>query len=139
MADSSSSNNGRFKLKPYVDSVIRGHHIYKAVWTPYIGEKLSLELEHGTSHDFYATTVKKDGLVVGRVPRQLSKLFWTFLSNGGQISSEVTGRREVGGWRFHALTKFRERMNSWINSRSHSTKYAHVNLYVIKLYSGFTH
>lgn len=45
---------------------------------------------------FFATTVKKDGLVVGRVPRELSKLFWTFLSNGGQISSEVTGRRKRG-------------------------------------------
>ena len=79
-----------------VDSVIRGHHIYKDVWTPYVGEELSLEQEHGNSHDFYATTVKKDGLIAGRVPRELSKLFWTFLSNGGQISCEVTGRRKRG-------------------------------------------
>ena len=42
----------------------------------------------------YATTVKKDGSVVGRVPRELSKLFWTFLSKGGQITSEVTGKRK---------------------------------------------
>ena len=44
MADSSSSHT--------VDSVIRGHHIYmyKAVWTPYIGEELCLEQEHGNYH-----------------------------------------------------------------------------------------
>ena len=33
-----------------------------------------LGAEHGNSHDFYETTVKKDGLIVGRVPRELSKL-----------------------------------------------------------------
>ena len=66
-------------------------YIYKDVW-PCVGEELSLEQEHGNSHDFYAITVKKDGLIVGRVPRELSKLFWTFLSNGGQ----VTGRRKRG-------------------------------------------
>ena len=79
-----------------VDSVIHGHHVYKAVWTPYVGEELSLEQERGNSHDFYATTVKRDGLVIGRVPRELSKLFWTFLSKGGQITSEVTGKRKRG-------------------------------------------
>ena len=60
-----------------VDSVVHVHvhHIYKDVWTPYVGEELSLEQEHGNSHDFfYETTVKKDGLIVGRVPRELSKL-----------------------------------------------------------------
>ena len=57
-----------------VDSVIRAHHIYKDVWSPCVGEELSLEQEHENSHDFYETTVKKDGLIVGHVPRELSKL-----------------------------------------------------------------
>ena len=39
-----------------VDSVIHGHHVYKDVWTPYVGEELPLEQERGNSHDFYATT-----------------------------------------------------------------------------------
>ena len=54
-----------------VDSVIRGHHVYKDIWTPYVGEELFLEQEQGNQHDFYATTVKKNGVVVGRVPREL--------------------------------------------------------------------
>lgn len=45
MADSSSSLT--------VDSVIHGHHVYKAVWTPFVGEELSLEQEHGNRHDFF--------------------------------------------------------------------------------------
>ena len=41
---------------------------------------------------FTQLLLKKDGLVIGRVPRELSKLFWTFLSKGGQINGVVTGR-----------------------------------------------
>ena len=29
------------------ESVIRGHHVYKFVWTPFIGEILSLGAEDG--------------------------------------------------------------------------------------------
>ncbi len=35
-------------------------------------------------------------MVVGRVPRELSRLFWTFIDGGGQIKCEVTGRRKRG-------------------------------------------
>ena len=45
-----------------IESVIRGHHVYKYVWTV-------LEREHHNSHDCYATTVMKDDVIVGRVPR----------------------------------------------------------------------
>ena len=45
-----------------------------------VGEELDLEREHGNSYDRYATTVKKGAVVVGRVPRELSKDFLVFLS-----------------------------------------------------------
>ena len=38
-------------------SVIRGHHVYKSVWTPEVGEELSLVTEDGnerTSTFFFA-------------------------------------------------------------------------------------
>ena len=35
-------------------SVIRGHHVYKSVWTPEVGEELSLVTEDGNEHDKYA-------------------------------------------------------------------------------------
>ena len=50
-------------------SVIRGHHIYKSVWTPFIEEELMVEAEDGNEH---AVAVKKDGCVVGHVPRCIS-------------------------------------------------------------------
>ena len=33
-----------------IDSVVRGHHIYKSVWTPVIGEDLYLEPEESNEH-----------------------------------------------------------------------------------------
>ena len=33
---------------------------------------------HGNSYDHYATAVKNGAVVVGRVPRELSKDFWCF-------------------------------------------------------------
>ena len=78
------------------ESVIRGHHIYKAVWTPVVGEVLVLEQEIGNSHDLFATTVKKGTTIVGRVPREHSKIYWNFLEGGGRITCEVSGRRQLG-------------------------------------------
>ena len=47
--------------------------------------------EHNNS---LTTIVNKDGVVVDRVPRELSKLFWTFLVSGVLIVCEVTGSRK---------------------------------------------
>ena len=79
-----------------IESVVRGHHVYKQIWTPLVGEELTLEREHHNIHDCYATTVIKDTMIVGRVPRQLSKAFWNFLAGGGLITCEVTGPRKKG-------------------------------------------
>ena len=32
-------------------SIVRGHHVYKSVWTPYIGEVLPVQEELGNEHD----------------------------------------------------------------------------------------
>ena len=56
------------------DSVVRGHHVYKSVWTPVIGKELYLEPEESNEHDKNAMAVRKDGKIVGHVPH----LFSTF-------------------------------------------------------------
>ena len=35
-------------------SVVRGHHIYKVVWTPEVGEILQVRTEDGNEHDEHA-------------------------------------------------------------------------------------
>ena len=46
------------------ESVIGGRHVYKLVWTPFIGEILSLSAEDGNENDPYAVAVIKDSAVV---------------------------------------------------------------------------
>lgn len=48
-------------------SVIRGHHVYKAVWTPLLGECLQVDKEPGNLMDRHAVAVLKgeDKSVVG--------------------------------------------------------------------------
>ena len=39
---------------------IRGHHIYKSIWQPIVGEQLTLEREDGNSHDRHAVSVMRE-------------------------------------------------------------------------------
>ena len=41
----------------YKESVVRGHHVYKHVWTREIGEELSVKKEPGNLHDNFAVSV----------------------------------------------------------------------------------
>ena len=79
-----------------VDSVVRGHHVYKDVWTPYTGEELTIAAEESNSHDQYAMAILKATLVVGHVPRNLSRVFYFFMRHGGTIECTVTGHRKFG-------------------------------------------
>ena len=56
-----------------MDSVVRGHHIYKRVCTPAIGEKLAIMAEDDNSSDARAVAVCKNGDVVGHLPRESAK------------------------------------------------------------------
>ncbi len=48
-----------------LDSVVRGHHVYKWIWTPTIGEQLQLRPEEDNESDLRAVTVLKHGVIVG--------------------------------------------------------------------------
>ena len=78
------------------DSVIRGHHVYKRVWEPFIGETLQVSREEDNIHDRWAVSVVLNGNIVGHVPREISRPFWHFLLHDGEISCEVTGPRRYG-------------------------------------------
>ena len=80
-----------------VDSVVRGHHIYKSIWTPFLGEVLRAEMEEGNGEDRYAVAILKDGgIVVGHVPCSFSRTFYLFLRHGGSIECRITGHRKIG-------------------------------------------
>ena len=71
-----------------VESVIRGHHVYKAIWEPVDGEELNTKREIGNPHDPLAVAVTKsfhEERTVGHLPRRISPLCSAFLRRGGTI------------------------------------------------------
>ena len=74
-------------------SCIRGHHIYKNVWTSSIGEKLDYECEAANHHDPYVVALKKSTDNVGHVPCSISYIYTLFLRHGGNIKTTVTGHQ----------------------------------------------
>ena len=91
-------------LIPTWQSVIRGHHIYKHIWQPLVGEMLTLEREEGNNHDKFAVSLLKNATVIGHVPEEFSRVFWHFLSHKGIITCELTGQKKCGnGLDTHSL------------------------------------
>ena len=78
------------------DSVVRGHHVYKSIWTPVIGEELNLECKESNKHDEYAVAVRKNGETVGHMPHSFSRISWYFLKNAREIRCVITGKRKHG-------------------------------------------
>ena len=51
-------------------SVVKGHHIYKAIWMPVINEELPAQAEDHNDHDEHVAVTKGD-CIVGHVPRTI--------------------------------------------------------------------
>ena len=66
--------------------MIRGHHIYKDIWTPFIGEILHVEQEAHSTTDHFTV---KDETVVGHVLHEVSHLVWHFIKHNGTVTCEV--------------------------------------------------
>ena len=55
-----------------IESTVRGHHVYKSLWTPVIGEELRVQIEDNP-FDNFAVAIWKD-VIVGHVPRELARI-----------------------------------------------------------------
>jgi len=51
---------------------VRGHHVYKEIWDPTIGEVMPGKREVGNSEDPLAVAMKRDRVIVGHLPRTIS-------------------------------------------------------------------
>ena len=49
-------------------SVVKGHYVYKVIWTPTIDEELPLKSEDDNEHNEYAIAVMKNGKIVSHLP-----------------------------------------------------------------------
>ena len=75
-------------------SVIRGHHVYKDIFTPTIGKILQSRREPDNSYDSFAVAIIENDTIVRHVPRNISVLCDLFLKKGGTISCVITGPRQ---------------------------------------------
>ena len=94
-------------------SCVRGHHIYKGIWSSTVGEKLKCEREPSSGRDPYAVTVYKRDQVVGHIQRIIPATCSVFIQRGGSIDCTITGPRRFsvdlpqGGLEIPCLLKFR--------------------------------
>lgn len=51
-----------------IESTVRGHHVYKSLWTLVMGEELRVQIEEDNIFDEFAVAIFKDGNIVGHVP-----------------------------------------------------------------------
>ena len=58
-------------LRFNLDSVVRGHHISKYIWTSVEGETLSCVRETSNRFNPFAVAITKDSVVVGHMPKNL--------------------------------------------------------------------
>ena len=61
-----------------IKSTVRGHHVFKDVWTPCINEQLQVHIEEGNAFDVHAVAVWKDGQAVGHLPGKSPQRAGTF-------------------------------------------------------------
>ena len=59
----------------YLESVIRGRHIYKQIWQLLVGEILTLEREECYNHEKIAVSLLKHATVLGHVPQSFRGCF----------------------------------------------------------------
>ena len=93
--------NSMFVYEVEFSSVIRGHHVYKAAWSPIIGAVACRkdDRKEAKEHDEYAvgTYLEADNKLFGHVPMELSFLIFTFLKarHENNVQVKVTGSRRL--------------------------------------------
>ena len=54
-------------LESQIDIYVKGHHVYKDIWTPEIGVSLDVQIELNNPLDKYSVCIRKSGKVVGHL------------------------------------------------------------------------
>ena len=75
------------------NSGIRGYHVYKYIWDAVIGQELQCKRQPHNGSDRYAVAVKKNEILIGHLPRKISRACSLFLRRGNEITCFVTGYR----------------------------------------------
>ena len=99
-----------------VECCVRGHHVYQKEWEAEIGSKLTAQYETRSValvQDKYAIALKQKDVIVGHIPKFISKITYFYLKHGGGLLVEIIGKRQYfrdlhqGGMELPALYVFK--------------------------------
>ncbi len=69
---------------------VRGFHVFGNSWEPRLGEILTAQQERTNLEDKFAVSVlSSSAVVVGHLPREVSRHLWWFLELGGVIQVNI--------------------------------------------------
>ena len=71
-------------------TAVRGFHYYKTYWIPTENECLDCSHEKENPYDYFAITCKKDGMIVGHLPMEISHPTKCLLDRGARITATLT-------------------------------------------------
>ena len=99
-----------------VECCVRGHHVYQKEWEAEIDSKLTAQYKTRAGalvQDKYAIALKQKDVIVGHIPKFLSKITYFYLKHGGDLLVEIIGMRQYyrdlpqGGMELPALYVFK--------------------------------
>ena len=76
-------------------TALRGFHVYRSEWKPYLGQNITFKQEFKNPHDRFAVAEKTNlprklcAVTVGHVPREMSRHVWFALTEGAEFSATV--------------------------------------------------
>ena len=74
---------------------LRGFHVYRSCWKPYVKQKIEFRKEKNNQYDKYAVAGytelpgKMALCVVGHMPREISRYTWFAIEGGANITAQV--------------------------------------------------
>ena len=76
-----------------MQTVMRGYHAYKEVYSATVGQVLPCQQERGNVHDQYSVPIVDENTVIDHVPQVISAVCLLFIRRNGVIACEVISGR----------------------------------------------
>ena len=71
-------------------ATVRRFHVYRDIWLPYINETLKCLHELGNAYDVFAIKCIKGNMIVGHIPREISRPTKHLLDQGAIVTATIT-------------------------------------------------
>ena len=72
-----------------IHAAVRGFHVYGTFWSPHVGDLLATARETINLYDRHAIAVLSGPVIVGHLPKEISKVCHHFIKRGGVIQVEI--------------------------------------------------